>query len=345
MSIKLTPPKAGRTPYYFVRGTYLGQRVYRSTKTSKRALAQKLLRKWEKEIEEGIFQTEDEPTFSSAAIAYMNAGGNRRFLTPLIKHFKDALLRSIDQVAIDNAATSLYPIGTTATRNRQVYTPVSAVLKRAGCETKLRRPKGANGEKRTTWLWPEQTERLFKEAKEIDQELRVLLVFLCYTGVRLGEALALTTDHVRLSEGFAYIPTSKNDEPRAVFLNPFLVATMAEHPRGMERPGKRVFRFNSNGHLRKLFNLTLAAAGITLPHRTGFHVFCHTWATWMRRYGGLDTRGLVGTGRWKDIQSASRYAHVVVTEEARRSSLLPVPGSSSSPGAEVVQTPELAKKP
>jgi hypothetical protein len=31
-----------------------------------------------------------------------------------------------------------------------------------------------------------------------------------------------------------------------------------------------------------------------------FHTFCHTWATWMRRFGGADLQGLVATGRWRD---------------------------------------------
>jgi hypothetical protein len=52
-----------------------------------------------------------------------------------------------------------------------------------------------------------------------------------------------------------------------------------------------------------------------------FHTFGHTWGTWMRRYGGLEVRGLVGTGRWKN----ARYAHVVVSEESRRVEQLPVP--------------------
>ena len=47
-----------------------------------------------------------------------------------------------------------------------------------------------------------------------------------------------------------------------------------------------------------------------------FHTFCHTYGTWMRRYAGLDVRGLVGTGRWDSMQSAERYAHVVASEEA-----------------------------
>ena len=54
-----------------------------------------------------------------------------------------------------------------------------------------------------------------------------------------------------------------------------------------------------------------------------FHTFCHTYATWMRRYAGLDTKGLVGTGRWRSEQSASRYAHVVPSEDARAASGLP----------------------
>jgi len=29
----------------------------------------------------------------------------------------------------------------------------------------------------------------------------------------------------------------------------------------------------------------------------------------MRRYGGLDDKGLVASGLWKDIASASRYSH------------------------------------
>jgi integrase len=62
---------------------------------------------------------------------------------------------------------------------------------------------------------------------------------------------------------------------------------------------------------------------MTLPERTGFHVFRHTYASWMRQYGGLDIRGLVGTGTWADLSSASRYVHVVASEESRRADLLP----------------------
>ena len=57
-----------------------------------------------------------------------------------------------------------------------------------------------------------------------------------------------------------------------------------------------------------------------------FHTFCHTWATWMRRFGGADLQGLVATGRWRDPRSAARYAHVVSHEEWARVDLLPSRG-------------------
>ena len=68
-----------------------------------------------------------------------------------------------------------------------------------------------------------------------------------------------------------------------------------------------------------------ARAEVSLPEGTAFHVFRHTYATWMRRFGGLDTKGLLATGAWKDRKSADRYEHVVVSEDARKAALLPTP--------------------
>jgi hypothetical protein len=44
----------------------------------------------------------------------------------------------------------------------------------------------------------------------------------------------------------------------------------------------------------------------------------------MRQHGGLDTYDLVKTNRWADPESADRYAHVVISEQARKADLLPV---------------------
>ena len=61
--------------------------------------------------------------------------------------------------------------------------------------------------------------------------------------------------------------------------------------------------------------------------------FRHTWATWMRRYGGTDVQGLTSTGNWRDRRSAARYAHVVAREEWERVDNLPDMGTGRGKAA------------
>jgi integrase len=138
---------------------------------------------------------------------------------------------------------------------------------------------------------------------------------LLYTGLRLREALLSEIDKLRLQESYLFMPRTKNGEARAVFLPAPAIEALRTHPRGLDRAGARIFKFHKGGHIYSLLRAAAARARVTLE--------CHTYATWMRRYGGLDLRGLVGTNRWKDIKSTARYAHVVPSEEAQRAALLP----------------------
>lgn len=343
MPITLVPPRPGKTPYYSGRGRHLGVYFDRSTKARKRALAVKVIRQWERDIERGQFVAPGEPTFASAAVAYMNAGGQRRPLAPLLRHFGEKALKTIDQAAIDEAAVALFPHGTAATRNREIYTPVSAVLKRAGFNFKIRRPKGWRGRIVRRWLWPDQAWRVITAAYELDPELGLLCVMLLFGGLRISEQLAMRADEVRLDEAFAFVPDSKNGEPQPMHLTESMVAALRGHPRGLGRPGERLFRFHKGGGLDfKLIQACAVASGLPLPRRVKrgsrwpklppyefdwvtWHTFRRTYATWMRRYGDLDDKDLVDTNRWKTIESASRYAQTVVREAARKADLLPTP--------------------
>jgi integrase len=330
MPLKLVPPRQGRkvgnSPNWRVRGTYLGQYVDQTAGTSKRVTALKVLTQIQRDIERGRLYDPDEQTFTDAATAYMDAGGERTYLRALWDHFGETPLSQIGQAEIDTAAAALKPNGSAATRNRHVYTPMSAVLRHAGVKLDLRRPKGSAGNKQTTWLWPEQAFRLFEEAGKLNQEFEALLRVLFYTGMRLNEALGLTWNDVRLDEGFAYVPDTKSGEPRAVFLPEVAVAAIAS----LQRRQGRVFRFVKGGHLYSMLRAAAFKAEVDLPERSAFHAARHSWATWMRRYAGLDTKGLVATGAWKDRKSADRYEHVQVSEEARKAVLLPTPPSAKS---------------
>lgn len=325
MPLKLIPPRPGKSPNYSVRGTYLGQYVDRTTGSPDKATARKVLKRIEADIEAGAFARDSGPTFADAALTYLDAGGDDRFLEPLTQHFKATPLARIDQAAIDQAAKEIYPGASNATRNRQVYTPMSAILKRAGVEFSLKRPIGAEGNKRTHWLWPEQAKKIFEQAYKKDQEFAIFILLLCYTGLRLEEGLSLDISMVRLDENYAYVPDTKNDEPRAVFLPPLVVEALRNHPRGLDREGY-VFRYHKSGALYSKLKAVFKAAKVPLPARVGFHIFRHTYGTWMTKYAGLDAKALRDTGTWKDIKSATRYRHAVTSEEAQKAQLLPALG-------------------
>lgn len=332
MPLKLVPPRVGRSPYWTVRGTHLGHPVDRSTKLVQKAQANALRKRWEDDIERGVIARPGEPTFLDAIVGYLKADGDNRFLGSfdeasgewkgIAGELGSLPLSAVDQSVIDATAVKLLPKATPATRNRQVYTPISAVLKRAGKDAKLRRPKGWRGNARTRWMTKEQAFAYLAVAQDVDEELAACLIVMLYTGVRLSEALRLTCDNTSLKERYAYLPETKNGHPRTVHLPPMAIAALAGLARGLDRGSAKVFRFSKSGRLYALLKRVRVASG--LPW-VSFHVLRHTWAAWMRRYGHLDTTGLVQTGAWRDRTSAARYEHADVTEEARKADLLPTP--------------------
>src|SRR5262245_26810673 len=357
MPWKLIPPRPGKTKVYYVRGTYLGIRLDHSTGTGEADAAKRILATWRKRAERGEFSEgrradKSAPaTFVNAATAYMRAGGSGQYLEPILKAWKDLLATDIDQIALDTLAAELYPKGSAATRNRQVYTPVSAVLKHVGIEKKFRRPRGSQGNKSTSWLEPDQAFAVLDAADAIDLEFGLLCEILLYTGMRLDEALTRHLRHLRLDRAFLYLTDSKTGEPRGCHLPPELVLRFqAQPPRKsvpvvgdehghfltgkpledagvpfLERhPDAKLFRFHDGGALRDMLKRALRNAGLSFPRRQGgFHLFCHTYGSWMHVYGKIDRHGLTRTGRWADPDSADRYVHTQASEEARRADLLP----------------------
>lgn len=330
MPLKLIEPDPKRGPNYRIRGTYLGVSVDRSARTSSKKVAGKVLKKLKEQIECGTFAQPGAATFASATRDYLIADGEARFTEELLLHFGNMPLEAIDQAAINAAAIALLPDATPATRNRQVYTPVSAILKSAGKKDKLERPKGSRGKKRTFFLQVEQLQRLISSAYETDEEFGIFCHVLYATGCRLSEGLSICPEAMNLSEGWAWVAETKNGEARMAHLPAQAVAAIASHPRGVGRPG-RLFRFTKCGRLYGLLKQAIGRSGVPIPERVKFHVFRHTFGAHMRRYGGLDTAGLVATKVWRDPQSAAVYEHVIQSEEARKADLLPVVGPVQDP--------------
>jgi|SRR5215831_18644406 len=339
----IRPSKKRRSPHYAGRWTDSNGRHERSTGVSSRAEAQKIIREWEAEFQRDHLEAAKavgkgpQKFFADACVHYLKTGGNDRFIEKPQDMLGHMRLHEIDQETIDAMAADAYPNATAATRNRQFHTVVSAVLKANGVVTVIGRPEGAQGQTLNVFLFPEQAFAAFKAADEIDTELGCLIRVLCYTGMRRGECLRILLRQVNIAGACITLPGSdtKAKEGRVVYLPRAALGALARHPRGLDRdPGARLWRFHPSGTLNQMLHDVWRRAKISLPPRAaGFHVFCHTWATWMSQYGDLDPYELAKTRRWADAKSAERYRHNMISPEAKRADLLP-----TEPGAYLVES-------
>jgi integrase len=233
------------TPNWIMRGTVRGQSIEETTGTSDYQAAEAIRIQREKEIlDRSVYGTKITTTFAEAALDYLKFGGREgdggevRFLKPIIDHFSITLLHKIGQDEIDRAAKALYPKAGPATRNRQAYTPIAAILKHAArkgwCATPvLRRPSQPKGKLR--WLKPDEADRLIDACAP---HLRPIVTFLIYTGARAGEAVWLDWRNVDLAKRQVTFPQTKNGMPRSVPLHPRVLEAL----RGNNHRSGPVFR-------------------------------------------------------------------------------------------------------
>src|SRR5690348_15771482 len=94
-----------KSPNWILRGTVRGIRVEESCGTSDKRAAEEIRAKRESEIlRQSIWGRAATATFAEAAVGYMEAGGSKRYLAPVINHFGTKALAKIDQDAIEVGA-------------------------------------------------------------------------------------------------------------------------------------------------------------------------------------------------------------------------------------------------
>lgn len=266
-----------------------------------------------------------EHTFRDAASMYVYLGGEERFLSAVLPALGDVALSRINLALVCQVAGYLYPAASPATINRQVFTPVSAVLRCAAeagwCpEPALRRPKQHRSPAR--WITKAEADRLIECAAP---HLKPLLVFLLYTGARIGEALRLDWKDVDLDRRHVDFIETKNGTSRGVPLHGRVVEAL----KNLSARKGRVFRdhlgrpytlpvgrdardTSSGSRIKSAFSTAIKKAGLE-----GFRVHdCrHTWATWHYR-ANRDLGALQRLGGWKSTQMVLRYAHTNVEDLA-----------------------------
>lgn len=291
---------------WYLRGTVRGLRVDESSGTSDREAAEAIRIKREAEVlNRSVFGHRETLTFAQAAEKYLDAGGEDRFILPVTKHFARRKVNEIDQKDLDEAARVLMPKASAATRNRQVYTPTIAVLRYAGVTTLFKRPKV----ERTAAAFVEH-EYLEKLLPHCPEKLAALLIFMFYTGRRIGDAVKLDWLDVNLQQRTALIRMPKNGNPIGVHLTGPVFEALANLT---ERKGK-VFGYPARWGVYKPLRAACKAAEVAYvsPHKLGRHSF----ATHALR-AGAGIHEVMRAGGWESIQSMMVYAHVV-PDDVRR---------------------------
>lgn len=322
-----------RSPFWIIRGTVAGVRVEESTGVSDEKVARQIFTQRAAEIyKQSVYGRRATVSFAEAAHMYLKLGGEGRFLEKVLTHFGTAPLARIDQDAIDRGALKAYPDAKASTRNRQFYTPTIAVLtfaaKRKWCDAPLIE-RLEEGPLRVRWLTPAEADRLIDACAP---HLRPLVVFLLYTGARVGEALWLDWSCIDLARGHVSLPRTKNGEPRGVGLHPRVVAELANlpHREGVifRKPDGTIYDpldeddphdTSAGTRISTAFSGAVRRAELTNFHP---HDCRHSWATWI--YSRTrDLFGLQRLGGWKSLRMVERYAHVNVDELSHLIEALP----------------------
>lgn len=301
-----------RSPYWYIRGTVAGIDVFESARTTDKGQAEAYRIKREKEIyEAGALGIQRPATFGEAADVYLDAGGEGRFLTPLVAHFKDMPLPAIDQKAIDNAAAKLYPNAGPATRIRQVYGPMGAILNKAAKRrmvgaalVRLDKPEAPKTPAtRATW---EQSDKLIAAA---DPYIKAWILVSSATGLRASEMIRQRRSDYGVRPGWVAIGMTKNGEPALVPLTETALAAVAAiMPDDDETP---IFGYWTVQGVNKALARTAKAADVPYlsTHKIGRHTFAGRILD--AEYG---IKTLKEAGRWKRLQVVDeRYGYMEIS--------------------------------
>jgi len=343
MSLKLI--KTQKSENWYVRGTYKGIKVFKTTETAIRKLAEQELERITSEIyQESIFGKASILTFEDGVYDYIEDGGATEYLgrydeisgkwSGLMGIFQRDKLVDITQDRLDRGARKLYPDVKPQTLNRQVYTPFIAVYNHAVIKhglpvRKWKRPKVKRSHvKKRSWFRPEQA-RTFYWA--LPPHMKPLFSFLCLSGVRITEAIELTWDDVYLGDKWAEITATKTDSVRGVPLHPVIIEELS----AIRRKDGRVFRTQRDEPYKVRRNERGALIGggyfkktwSTTRRKTGLYEFepystRHTFNNWCIRYDVPAEHRLAIMGHTSDSTNAI-YTDVALGDLVDAVSVLP----------------------
>lgn len=315
------------SPHWHIQGTLRGIRIRESTGTDSRSHAEAILAKRQQEIlDRSTFGEKHTTTFAEAVNLYLDLGGDARYLAPLVKKWGTWRLAAITPLEIARLGREIYPDCKPATLNRQLYTPVIAVLRVASrahlCpRPDIERPKvdrvtvEPSDDASINTLMAAKGKLEFAPGSRGDARrkaararLRALVLMMTLTGCRVSEAVAVQRRDVRMdvAQPEVLFRETKNGDPRRCILPQELVEALEALPDGP--PDSRLLGYASRYSAYQAIERACAAAGIphVSPHQVGRHTFAARLLS-----AGHTLKTVQEGGGWKDIGIVARtYGHL-----------------------------------
>lgn len=313
---------------WHVRGTVAGQNIQETTGTDRRDFAESYRIKRENQVlERRIHGERSTVTFAEAALSYLEFEARSQntvdLVHRLLNHFALGwdtgrpgdwtLADEIDQRAVDEAcAAILRPGSAAATRQRNVITPLTSILrhakKRKWCDLPdFERPKIPKTKPR--FLTPNEACALLDAGSKASR--RNFLFYLC-TGARASEGLDLEWEGgLDLTFGLCPLWDTKNGD-RIVKMPPALIVDLANSPtktgRVLRRRDGKPYKDQHRLHGGQLDSALKFACEKAKMEKLTLHDLRHTWATWFYA-ATLDPLRLKAEGGWSSLAMVEKYAH------------------------------------
>src|SRR5260370_2046084 len=300
MSLKLVPPREGRSRHWRIRGTIKGQYVDESRGVSSQVRAEEIRIRRENELlDEAIFGAKATTTFTVAALSYLESRqpkGIQRYAIAgwkesspcLIKDFGETLVNKIDQAKVNQIIAKRFQGKKPGTIIRNFLTPLMAVLQHAAkqgwCDIPrpFTRPKFKDA--RNRWARYEEADRILQNSAP---HVRPLFLFLMLTGCRVSEAIDLKWRDVDLEARWVVFRETKNGADRGAPIQHQLFQVLSGLPSAAKKQGPVFLTDRNNpyrdrnrepgGDCRTAWTSARRPVGIEDLHH---HDLRHTFATW-----------------------------------------------------------------
>lgn len=309
MALKLVKPRAGKSPYYYVRGTYGGQSIDASTKAKNEKDARQFKNALERRLDQEKFEDRKPGTFKAAADLFkaFKSSDHRDtvWIGRICALIGDMDLADIRQSTLVKMANDLYPDAAPETKNRQALAIASGILHYAAENNmcpyiRVKKFKTKTPESRS--LTKDQAQVIIASA---EGKMKTLVTWLFYQGWRISDVLRLTWADLDFKNETVRYHISKTDDYRVMPLHPRVIEAFNLETKGIGR----VFPWGNKSNLyREMGDPTDKKS---FRGKLGFlftpHMARHSFATWLANEG-VSPLEIMEAGGWKDHKSVLRYA-------------------------------------